>query len=68
VAHAVDDAYFPPPEAAKVPGVSPRSVTRLAEKGYLAKIHLLGVAGYRHSEINAPIQHGTRPLSRSETA
>jgi hypothetical protein len=36
-------------------------VTRLTGQGYLAKIHLLGAARYRHREINAPIQHGTRP-------
>jgi hypothetical protein len=61
VAHALDDRLFPPPEAAKAPGVSPRSVTRLAEQGHPAKLQLLGVARYRRSEINAPIQHGTRP-------
>jgi hypothetical protein len=36
-------------------------VDRFAERGYLAKIHPLGVARHRKGEINAPIQHGTRP-------
>jgi hypothetical protein len=36
-------------------------VDRFAEQGYPAKIHPLGGARYRNGEINAPIQHRTRP-------
>ena len=56
---AVDDRLLPPPETARRLGISRRTVDRLAELGFLEKVHVLGAARYRQSDVDRIIRDGT---------
>jgi predicted DNA-binding transcriptional regulator AlpA len=56
---AVPDRLLDRPEVVETLGLSPRTVERLAEQGYLTKIKVLGATRYRLSEVEAIVRHGT---------
>jgi predicted DNA-binding transcriptional regulator AlpA len=63
---AVPDRLLDRPEVVETLGLSPRTVERLAQRGYLTQVKVLGATRYRLSEVEAIIRHGTRRLSDVE--
>jgi hypothetical protein len=60
VPNAVPDRLLTTPETATSLGLSPRSVGKLAEQGFLTRIKVLGATRYRASEVERLIREGTR--------
>lgn len=59
MAIAVDDRLLTPAETAQRLGVSRRSVERLAERGVLERVKVLGATRFRASDVAAIVAHGT---------
>ena len=53
------DRLISPPEVSKTLGLSPRSVDKRAELGYLTKVKVLRATCYRESEVQAIVRNGT---------
>lgn len=64
---AVADRLIDLPETAEALGVSPRTVARLAEQGFLTRVKVLSATRYRASEIEQIIRQGTRPVRRGRS-
>lgn len=56
---AVDDRLLSTAETATRLGVSRRSVERLAERGVLTRVKILGATRFRASDVAAIVANGT---------
>jgi hypothetical protein len=59
-----EDQLLDLPEAVSRLRVSPRTVERLGERGYLTRVKVLGATRYRASEVETIIREGTRGRTR----
>ncbi|MHB1433604.1 MAG: helix-turn-helix domain-containing protein [Streptosporangiaceae bacterium] len=64
MADAVPDRLITAAEAARRLGVSARTVDRLAERGDLERVKVLGATRFRASDVAAIVAHGA-PFRRA---